>query len=665
MRKFLSVIIALFMVYGAQAQVLDKTSGQVLKSVSLDGNRFKVSAGMQTKAAKAEVGTLQWCSDYLDGGGLGAGGSTFTIAAQFVATDLASNVGNYITAIKVGVSDVSVVSSAKVMIIENPTGTATTVVSQDVTLANGWNVVYLDEPYLIGSTPIFIACEVIPTGAGYPLSLDAGPANAKGDWVKIGTDAWGHLTTSNINKNNSIMGIVSENATDVSLHAYHEGYIDVTKTGEEVTQGLNVASNNFAGNITVTTEAPYSVSVDGGATYAVSQSIAVSGAYNGALLVKYTGGDVASEDFANVVVSNGATDITIPLEGVTVDCAVNTLPLVQDFEDYSIICWTAVAPSAVNILGRYYDEDARSGDYMWIFSSYNQDTDYNQYLITPLLPETSGDKSVSLYRAAYSQQTEIFRVGYSTTDNAVASFTWGADVSVAASTTVTWGEYTTTVPANAKYVAIHYKSNYGYYLFMDDITIDGEIVSVEIPVAEVTPTALWNAGDVNVGSTVTSDAFTLKNIGTGTLTVTSVTDLSGTAFTTDLGDVSAIELSANESHDFTFTFAPTAAGIASAQFEIVTNGGTQTITLEGEGLEAGGIIGNLVTSTVVYSNQTGIVNVKVNEASVVKVIDTMGRIAGTYYTGTDNTLSFSQPSGVYFIRIEGKGKPVTHKLIVK
>ena len=86
--------------------------------------------------------------------------------------------------------------------------------------------------------------------------------------------------------------------------------------------------------------------------------------------------------------------------------------------------------------------------------------------------------------------------------------------------------------------------------------------------------------NANSGSSSSSgDVFTLKNVGPGNLTITSINGLSGTPFTSNINP--AISLAQNQSHSFGFTFNPPARGIYSTTVEIVTNGGTKTITLKG------------------------------------------------------------------------------------
>lgn len=99
------------------------------------------------------------------------------------------------------------------------------------------------------------------------------------------------------------------------------------------------------------------------------------------------------------------------------------------------------------------------------------------------------------------------------------------------------------------------------------------------PVASVNPTS-WNAGSVQVGNTATSPSFTLTNLGGGTLTVSSITGLSGTPFTCSLNPAN-VNLASGQSTQFTFTYSPTSVGNHTATCTISTNGGNITIDLSG------------------------------------------------------------------------------------
>jgi len=115
---------------------------------------------------------------------------------------------------------------------------------------------------------------------------------------------------------------------------------------------------------------------------------------------------------------------------------------------------------------------AHEGTYGFRFSSYTSASDFNQYLVSPELT-AGGEVTMSFYyKAGNSYGTESFKVGYSTTNTDIASFTFG-DVIEASSTSWTQSD-DFVFPAGTKYVAINYCSDYMYYMFVDDITITAE-----------------------------------------------------------------------------------------------------------------------------------------------------------------------------------------------
>jgi hypothetical protein len=92
---------------------------------------------------------------------------------------------------------------------------------------------------------------------------------------------------------------------------------------------------------------------------------------------------------------------------------------------------------------------------------------------------------------------------------------------------------------------------------------------------------LWAAGNIPITTTATSGTFTLKNIGAGTVTCSGITGLSS-PYTTTLVPAN-VNLTANATLTFTFSFNPTVAGANNQTVLIATNGGTITIHLTGTG----------------------------------------------------------------------------------
>ena len=175
---------------------------------------------------------------------------------------------------------------------------------------------------------------------------------------------------------------------------------------------------------------------------------------------------------------NGSIDVdsyTVQYRTAAHDAA----PFMQDFEsETSLNGWTFIGDdvNGIDATGTYHaglhTTAAHSGSYGFRFSSYSSSDDYNQYLISPELTVT-GDLKFYYKKGS---GTEVFNVGYSTTTNDVEAFTWGDTITA----TTSWQAYTQELPANVKYFAIHYFSNYQYYLYVDDITIG----AYEVPAGE-------------------------------------------------------------------------------------------------------------------------------------------------------------------------------------
>ena len=128
-----------------------------------------------------------------------------------------------------------------------------------------------------------------------------------------------------------------------------------------------------------------------------------------------------------------------------------------------------------------------------------------QYLISPELQAIDKTVDVSFeYKTQSSSYEESFQVGYSTTDNNTASFTWNTEVKTKSTSYTT---YETTFPPGVKYVAIKYTANNQYYLFIDNFKI------CKTPTC-ITPTGLTTAdltsSSVTLSWTSDADAWQVK-----------------------------------------------------------------------------------------------------------------------------------------------------------
>ena len=138
-----------------------------------------------------------------------------------------------------------------------------------------------------------------------------------------------------------------------------------------------------------------------------------------------------------------------------------------DFYDWSTVNM-GTSENNANELGRS-TETAKTGMYSFKFTSYFPDDNgvYDQYLISPNVSEWQSKIFRFDYKNSYDTY-ERFKVGFSSTDTNIESFTWGDEI---VTNQTGWQTYQATIPANAVYIAIHYCSNYSYDFYVDDFTI--------------------------------------------------------------------------------------------------------------------------------------------------------------------------------------------------
>jgi hypothetical protein len=297
--------------------------------------------------------------------------------------------------------------------------------------------------------------------------------------------------------------------TNLKIYAYDDPTIVVREdefsfyteinTNDETT--TEVAFYNLTGALTATTAAPFSVSGDG-------QTFGTTATLTGnTLYIRYTPTVAGQHTGTVTLASAGATNVTLNLSGEAYDCSTITLPYIETFDHNGNLppCVTMVYANGdptVNPM-RIGLWDENSGDYVFGFSSYNQASDYTQYLITPELPDNTG-LTVSFDWLSYSQSSaETMNIGYSSTDNNVGSFTWLGDEDYLTTT----GDFETAVislPAGARYVAFKYVSNYQYYLWLNNLTITGTIVGVDNHenIATIYPNPANNVLNINANSNI-------------------------------------------------------------------------------------------------------------------------------------------------------------------
>ena len=200
-----------------------------------------------------------------------------------------------------------------------------------------------------------------------------------------------------------------------------------------------------------------------------------------------------------------------------------SLPYSYGFEDYNLDTdgWTkyfGTSLSSNNSECAIVGAAKKTGSYGFRFSSYNTSGANAQYLISPELDAANGLDLTFQYKASSSYGTEVFKVGYSTTDADVANFTWVDDLST---NSTGWLQYEGSFPAGTKYVAVYYYSNYQYRLYVDDFEFVGKAAGPALQVLDGL-TKISSGFNYNFGlaTSGTLKMFTLNNPGTEAAPIT-------------------------------------------------------------------------------------------------------------------------------------------------
>ena len=171
-----------------------------------------------------------------------------------------------------------------------------------------------------------------------------------------------------------------------------------------------------------------------------------------------TGLTAETSYYVRVKTDCGSSEYSDPSDALnfTTACPAQALPFEEDFSG-SISCWTMIACTS----GTGKDGSA--------FKFYYNTTP-PQYLISPELEASAKAVQVAFdYKVANSFFEESFKVGYSTSTNAISAFTWGTEQTGLTNTSYT--NYVETLPVGVKYVAIQYTANDKSALYIDNFSV--------------------------------------------------------------------------------------------------------------------------------------------------------------------------------------------------
>ena len=165
----------------------------------------------------------------------------------------------------------------------------------------------------------------------------------------------------------------------------------------------------------------------------------------------------------------------------------------EDFEDANIDNWTLRNCCENTGVVSYYPSQVHSGNSGFRFF-YN--TNPPQYLISPeLTGVVEGMNLEFYYKNTSSSYPETFQVGFSSTDNETASFTFGDEITASDEQ---WHLYSQLIPAGTKYICWKLNSNDADCLCIDDIAVG----------MEQAPAGEWQTLTVAGGTTEVSTTIT-------------------------------------------------------------------------------------------------------------------------------------------------------------
>ncbi len=223
---------------------------------------------------------------------------------------------------------------------------------------------------------------------------------------------------------------------------------------------------------------------------------------------------------------------------------------------------------------------AFEGAFAAMFSNYDYSTDVQGSLITPEL-DLSAATAPQLHFVWWNNDGSYSPAKltvYTSVDG--SSYVELVDIETFESGDQSWVAVSKYLSSDVKYIKFTATSDFGMKnTFIDNVYINegpaGPSANLNMAAAQFP--------EIAVGSTIDpwGDAFVLSNQGNEDLIINSVTDLSGTEFTTNFDASTVIPMEG--SYAFGFEYAPVDTDADAVVFEINTNGGVVTVELSGNG----------------------------------------------------------------------------------
>lgn len=374
---------------------------------------------------------------------------------------------------------------------------------------------------------------------------------------------WLILTNFEVNNIDGSTVSINETALDFSI-------IPANTTSDMA--AVVMSSINFNEAVALTAPASFEVSTDGlifSSTATIPANSAMI-AYD-TVYVRFAPTTAGVFD-GNIMFTSASYTDSIYVEGEAVDCSqgIAALPFTYDFNTglYPPVCWNAV--NEENYSGAAVDDE----DMALAINAIDR-------LITPEIHSTAPMLLSFEYGSDEGESYPTkFRVGFSSTDMAEASFTFLSEVTAPAGLNA----YTTIVPAGTKYIAIDITEvgSYVYWFWQvaNVLYIDNfNLTAISEPMILVDPTSL-NLGSIELGNQSVKSANVLTALLTDAITVTAPAnfEVSGDNGSTYAATTTLPATGGN----LLVKYNPTAAGTHNGTVTLTSGTSTANITVRGK-----------------------------------------------------------------------------------
>ena len=350
-------------------------------------------------------------------------------------------------------------------------------------------------------------------------------------------------------------------------------------TGTSANSTVDVTVLNATDNITVSTTAPYSVSLDN-ITYAASVTIPTPTAavFNQTIYVAYNP-TVAGSHNGQVTISTTGASETITVTGVGVDCdVITTFPFTETFLSTSttLPCWQIVDNN--NDGNTFYIND-EAGQVIYAYDSYNG---ADEYLISPEMTIGSNFFGHVDYACASANYPEAFSIYVIPANGTIATA-----VNIVPTVTVTNTSFQTQNFDLAAYanqtirIAIKAESDADMYLLGFTNFVVQETPDASISVDPTSMSFATISGSTSTAQTANVTAYSLTN----DITVSTAAPFEVSANGTSFGTTATIPAASIVNSTIYVRYAPTTGGTQTGNVTLTSGSISATISVSGYALD--------------------------------------------------------------------------------